>query len=99
MDVLISTTNINSESSNSTLVSMIYKGFAKKFLHLIFRGRVGVGYSLSEPTNLKHCQNTYRHLPTGRSRYDPYSRLMLCSTCSFIKSQCYARPILYSMCP
>ena len=20
---------------------------------------------------LKHCQNTYRHLPTGRSRYDP----------------------------
>ena len=73
MDVLISTTNINSKSSNSTLVSMIYKGFAKKFLHLIFRGRVGVGHSLSEPTNLKHCQNTYRHLPTGRSRYDPYS--------------------------
>ena len=28
---------------------------------------------MSEPTNLKHCQSTYRHLPTGRSRYDPYS--------------------------
>ena len=38
----------------------------------MFRGRVGVGHSLSEPTNLKHCQNTYRHLPTGRSRSDPY---------------------------
>ena len=41
----------------------------------MFRGRVGVGHSLSEPTNLKHCQNTYRHLPTGRSRYDPYHEL------------------------
>ena len=40
---------------------------------MMFRGRVGVGDSLSEPTNFKHCQNTYRHLPTGRSRYDPYS--------------------------
>ena len=37
------------------------------------RGRVGVGHSLSEPTDLKHCQNTYRHLPTGRSRSGPYS--------------------------
>ena len=71
MDVLISTTNLNSKSSNSTLVSMIYKGFANKTLTYDFRVRVGVGYSLSEPTNLKHCQNTYRHLPTSRSRYDP----------------------------
>ena len=37
----------------------------------MFRGRVGVGHSLPEPTDLKHCQNTYRHLPTGRSRSDP----------------------------
>ena len=27
------------------------------------KGRVGVGLSLSEPTYLKHCQNTY--LPVG----------------------------------
>lgn len=29
----------------------------------MFRGRAGVGHSLSEPTNLKHFQNTY--LPVG----------------------------------
>ena len=49
----------------------------KNFLHIMFKGRVGVGHSLSEPTNLKHCQNTYRHLPTGRSRYDPYAMEMM----------------------
>ena len=42
-----------------------------KIREKMFRGRVGVGHSLSEPTDLKHCQNTYRHLPTGRSRSDP----------------------------
>ena len=30
------------------------------------KGRVGVGLSLSEPTHLTHCQNTYRYLPTCR---------------------------------
>ena len=43
-----------------------------KIWEIMVRGRVGVGHSLSEPTDLKHCQNTYRHLPTGRSRSDPY---------------------------
>ena len=36
------------------------------------KGRVGVGHPLPIPTELKHCQYTYRHLPTGRSRSDPY---------------------------
>ena len=35
------------------------------------KGRVGVGHSLPIPTELKHRQYTYRHLPTGRSRSDP----------------------------
>ena len=53
---------MNSESSN-TLISTIFQGFApKKFLHMMFRGRVGVGLSLLEPTDLKHCQNTHRQL-------------------------------------
>ena len=42
----------------------------------MFRGRVGVGHSLSEPTYLKHCQNTYLLLPTCRSRFDPYLEWM-----------------------
>ena len=39
------------------------------------KGRVGVGHSLPIPTELKHCQYTYRHLPTGRSRSDPYNKV------------------------
>ena len=66
MDVLISTTNINSKSSNSTLVSMIKKDLPKKFLHLIFRGRVGVGHSLQNlPTSNNVRTPTDTYLPVG----------------------------------
>ena len=48
------------------------------------KGRVGVGHSLPIPTELKHRQYTYRHLPTGRSRSDPYPRDLLGQT-KFLK--------------
>ena len=51
----------------------VYFNFFKEIANFYhYRGRVGVGLSLPEPTYLNLCQNTYRHLPTGRSRSGPY---------------------------
>ena len=47
--------------------------YGKNWKKKMVKGRVGVGHSLPIPTQLKHRQYTYRHLPTGRSRSDPYS--------------------------
>ena len=67
VEIVVLTCNTNSESSN-TLFSTIYKGFAKKkCLDMMVIGRVGVGLSLSEPTDLKHCQNR-PGLPTPTNR-------------------------------
>ena len=63
---------INIESSNmANFVQKIWQKLKKKMA----KGRVGVGHPLPIPTELKHCQYTYRHLPTGRSRSDPYKVL------------------------
>ena len=63
---------INIESSNmANFVQKIWQKLKKKMA----KGRVGVGHSLPIPTELKHRQYTYRHLPTGRSRSDPYFQL------------------------
>ena len=55
------------------------------------KGRVGVGHSLPIPTELKHCQYTYRHLPTGRSRSDPYFYIKPIGFVSYVIKQSQLR--------
>ena len=77
MDVLISTTNINSESSNSTLVSMIYKGFAKKNPTFDFQRQ---GRSRIFFVRTYQPQTLSEHLPTPTYRQEQVRSLYMFCT-------------------